>query len=101
GLAPPAGVEKIRLQELGALAIEPREGFVEQQQLGVVEKGAHDRQPLLHPAGVVPYGIVLASLQADRGQPPDELSVTGGKAVEARVETEVLQGREVAVQDRA
>jgi hypothetical protein len=95
--APGGGADQ-RLDQLGGVRVEVGGGLVEQQQLGVVEDRARDRRALDHPARVGVHRVVGARGQADGLQ--QLVDPRGGRAVQPRVEGEVLARGQVAVQQR-
>ena len=62
-----AGADQ-RPGQLAALGVEVGVGLVEQQQLGLVQDAAADRQPLAHPGRELGDPLVGAALHADRGE---------------------------------
>ena len=88
------------MKELGSLGVEPVERLVEEQQVGVVEEGPAEREPLEHAAGVgrgplVPHAPEPEALEHRTG-PLAPL----GHAVEPPVEVEVLERRQLPVDER-
>ena len=83
-----------------ALRVEPVEGLVEEEQVRVVEEGPAEREPLEHAARegrdpLVPHAPEPEALE-HRARPLAAL----GQAVEAPVEVEVLERRQLAVDER-
>ena len=64
----PAGAADQRLDQLACRRVEVGPRLVEQQQLGLVQHRAADRQPLHHPARQLANGLLGAALHADRRQ---------------------------------
>ena len=62
-----AGADQ-RAGQLAALGVEVGVGLVEQQQLGLVQDAAADRQPLAHPGGELGDPLVGAPLHRHRLQ---------------------------------
>jgi hypothetical protein len=77
-------------------------GLVEQEQLGLVEDAAADRQPLPHPGREVGDPLVGAPLHPDRAQRrlDPRLALLIADPVEPRLEAEVLAPGQIAVEER-
>ncbi len=56
------------LGQLAPLGVEVGVGLVEQQQLGLVQDAAADREALAHPGGEIADAVVGAALHPDRGE---------------------------------
>src|SRR5580765_5520021 len=88
------------MQQIGALDVEPVERLVEQQEVGVVEKRAAEREPLEHPARKRSGPLVPDAPQ------PEALEHRAGalaalwKPVQAAVEVEVLERCQLPVDER-
>ena len=88
--------------QLAALGVEVGVGLVEQQQLGLVQDAAADRQPLAHPGRELGDPLVGAALHPDRGEQllDPRLGAPRRDPVQAGVEAQVLAAAEVAVEQR-
>ena len=83
---------------LGGARVEVRQRLVEQQQLGLVQRGAADRHPLGHAARQRPHRLVGPRAQPDLVE--QRLHPRLGHAVQPRVEAQVLARGELAVEQR-
>ena len=72
-----------RPRQLAALGVEVGVGLVEQQQLGLVQDAAADRQPLAHPGGELGDALLGAALHRDRAEQRVDPRL-GGLAAAAR-----------------
>ena len=88
--------------ELAALLVEVGVGLVEQQQLGLVEDAAADRQALAHPGRELADPLVGAALHPDRTQRRLDPGLAGlaVDSVQSGVEAEVLAPAQVPVEER-
>ena len=95
-----AQLAQLAVDERGALGVEAGIGLVQQQQVRVVEERAAERQPLHHPTREVGHPCAPLVPEAEAlEQHPDPLAPFG-HAVEATVELEVLERRQLAVEPR-
>src|SRR5204862_5746141 len=97
--AGPAVVE-LAPEQVGSDRVERAERLVEEEQLGLVEEGAAERQPLKHPAreradALTPDAPQPEALEQHAGTLPPL-----GHAIEPSVEVEVLERRQLAVNER-
>src|SRR5438067_3252304 len=95
-----APVCELAVEELHACLVEAAERLVEHVELGLVQEGAAEREPLQHPAreraGTLRTRVPeLEPLE----QHPDPLAPFG-HAIEPPVEVGVLEGRQLAVHER-
>ena len=91
---------ELAVEEQRAVLVERRERLVEDEQLGVVEQRPAQREPLRHAARVRRHALVPRVPEREAlEQHPDPLTSLGN-AVEAAVELEVLDGGELAVDER-
>ena len=88
------------VEQIGPVRVERVEGLVEQQQLGLVEQRAAKREPLRHPAGEGADPLVANPPEAESLQEHPAPLATLLNAVEATVEVEVLERRQLAVDER-
>src|SRR5207342_2123136 len=89
-----------RARELAPTGVEVGVGLVEQQQLGLVQEAAADRQPLAHAGRELDDALVGASLDAGGGEDGGDprLGRVPLHAVQACLEAQVLASAEVAVE---
>ncbi len=87
-----------RLQPLGRGGIEVGARLVEQEQVGVVQRGPGGGQALHHALREVAHRLARAALEADGGQ--RLVHALGVDPVEARLVDEVLAAAQLAVQQR-
>jgi hypothetical protein len=78
--------------------VEVRARLVKQQDVGIVQDGAANRQPLHHAAAQGADGVIRAGAHAHRLQ--QLLDPSRRHPVQPRVVAQVLPAREVAVQQR-
>ena len=98
--ARPASDGELRVEERCAVLVEGGVGLVEHEQLRVVEERAAEGEPLRHAARVRADALAAHVPQPEAlEQHPDALAPLGN-AVEAPEEVEVLERRELAVEDR-
>ena len=93
-----AGRSDQRFHQLRPRGVEVGARLVEQQQLGVVQHGARDRDPLHHSAGERAHGFGGAREHAHCVE--QLLDPREADAVQARVEAQVLARGELAVEQR-
>ncbi len=88
------------LQQVGTLLVESRERLVEEQERGIVEERPAKREPLQHPLRVRARPLVAGFPETEAlEQHPGSLAPLGD-AVEPAVEVEVLEGGQLAVDER-
>jgi hypothetical protein len=74
-------------------------GLVEEQEFGIVQEGAAERQPLRHTAGEAGHALVARLPEAEPLEEHPAPLAPLGDVVEAPVEVEVLERRELAVDE--
>src|SRR5437867_6254292 len=55
GVSSRMSIQKIQLEKFCPDLVQARERFIQKKDGGIVQEGARDCQPLLHPAGIVAY----------------------------------------------
>ena len=91
---------ELGVEQLRALCVERRVRLVEHEERRLVQQHAAEREPLRHAARVRGDALAARLPEAEAlEQHPDSLA-TLGDAVEAAVEVEVLERRELAVDQR-
>ena len=96
----PARSASSACEQLGALDVEPVERLVEEQQVGVVEKRPAEREPLEHPARERPGPLVPHSPEPEALEHRARTLAPLGQPVEPAVEVEVLERRQLPVDER-
>src|SRR5438105_11414637 len=95
-----APVCELAVEELHARLVEAAERLVEHVELGLVQEGAAEREPLQHPARERAGTLRTRVPELEPfEQHPDPLAPFG-HAIEPPVEVEVLEGRQLAVHER-
>ena len=93
-----AQLAQLAVDELGALGVEAGERLVEQEQLGLVQERAAEREPLHHAAREVGYARAPLVPEAEALEQHADALAPLADAVEASVELEVLERRQLAVE---
>src|SRR5581483_4872265 len=88
------------VEERDAVGVEAAVRLVEDEQVRLVQKDAAEREPLGHPARERPHPLPAGLPEPEAlEQHPDPLAPLG-HAVEPPVEVEVLERRQLAVEER-
>ena len=89
---------KLAVEQLGTLGVEGGEGLVENEQVGVVQERAAEREALHHPAREGGDTLVAGVPEAEAPEQHADSLASLGHAVQATVEVEVLERCQVAVE---
>ena len=90
---------QLGVEKLLPFAVEARIRLVEQEQLGLVQKRAAEREPLLHAAGEGPYPLAAGIPEPVPLQQHADALAALGDVVETPVEVEVLERAQLPIDE--
>jgi TolB protein len=93
-------LDELLVEQIGALRVKSVERLVEQQQVRVVQEGSTKREALDHPAGKRSGPLVARPPEPEALEHRAGALSSFGQPVEPPVEVEVLEGRQLAVEER-
>jgi Tol biopolymer transport system component len=92
-------LRKLGVEKLGTLGVEPVERLVEQQQVGVVEEGPGEREPLEHATREGRDPLVARAPEPEALEHRARPLAPIRQSVEPAIEVEVLERRQLAVDE--